>query len=237
MTPLTAERLQAWDWSALRSTVDDRGAALTPILLQPDECAELAALFDDESRFRSTIHMAKHGYGEGCYRYFADPLPGLVAALKLAAYRQLAPLAQKWALPLGLQHAIPPELPDFQRLCAEAGQTRPTPLLLRYEQGGWNALHQDIYGGIVFPLQMAVLLSAPGKDFTGGDFLLVEQRPRQQSRGESFALAQGQGIIFATRYRPVQGRRGTHRTNLRHGVSTITRGRRQTLGLIFHDAL
>lgn len=231
-----AERMAAWDWEALRAEVDRRGAALTPVFLTPAECADIAALYDRDPLFRTTVVMARHGYGEGEYRYFADPVPQPVAALRAAAYAGLAPLARAWAPAIGIGHPIPDTLDEFRAVCATAGQTRPTPLLLRYGAGGWNALHQDIYGGVVFPLQVAILLSDPARDFTGGDFLLVEQRPRMQSRGESFRLAQGQGIVFATRSRPVKGARGTYRTALRHGVSTVTAGRRTTLGLIFHDA-
>lgn len=225
-----------WDWDALRAEIDRRGAALTPVLLTAAECASLAALFDEDDAFRSTVVMARHGYGEGVYRYFVDPVPPTVAALRGAAYAGLAPLARAWAPAIGIDHPVPDRLEDFRALCAAAGQAKPTPLVLRYEAGGWNALHQDIYGGVVFPLQMVLMLSRPDADFDGGDFLLVEQRPRLQSRGESFRPVQGQGLIFATRHRPVRGARGTYRTTLRHGVSTVTRGRRTTLGLIFHDA-
>lgn len=231
-----AARMAAWDWPGLHAEVDRRGAALTPVLLTPAECASVSALYEREDLFRSTVVMARHGYGDGEYRYFADPLPRLVADLRAAAYAGLAPLARAWASAIGIEHPIPGTLAEFRGVCAAAGQTRPTPLLLRYAAGGWNALHRDIYGDVVFPLQIAILLSEPDRDFAGGDFLLVEQRPRMQSRGESFRLAQGQGIIFATRDRPVTGRRGTYRVAVRHGVSTVTRGRRTTLGLIFHDA-
>ncbi len=231
-----ADRMAAWDWAAIRDELDRRGAAPTPVLLTPEECTGLAALYDRDALFRTTVVMARHGYGEGEYRYFADPVPESVAALRAAAYAGLAPLARAWAPAIGIDHPIPDTLEAFRSVCAAAGQTRPTPLLLRYGAGGWNALHQDIYGGVVFPFQVAFLLSDPERDFTGGDFLLVEQRPRMQSRGESFRLAQGQGIVFATRNRPVKGARGTYRTVLRHGVSTVTAGRRMTLGLIFHDA-
>lgn len=234
--PPVAERLAAWDWPALRRDLDETGAAPTPVLLSPAECAELAGLFGREDGFRSTVHMARHGYGEGDYRYFADPLPPLVRELRAAAYPHLAPLAQDWAPKIGIGHPVPHTLKEFRQICADAGQTKPTPLLLRYRAGGWNALHQDIYGGVVFPVQMAVLLSRPGRDFSGGQFLLTEQRPRMQSRGHAFDLEQGQAILFATRLRPARGSRGTYRVALRHGVSTVTAGERYTLGIIFHDA-
>lgn len=236
MTQDIPARLAALDWSALLAELDARGAALTPAILTAEECAALTALFDRDALFRSTVDMARHGYGEGRYRYFADPLPPLVAGLREAAYHHLAPLARDWAPKVGIGHPIPDTLPEFRQVCAAAGQTRPTPLLLRYGAGGWNALHQDIYGGVVFPIQMAILLSRPGEDFTGGEFLLTEQRPRMQSRGEAFAPTQGQVILFATRHRPARGSRGTYRTNLRHGVATVRSGTRDMLGIIFHDA-
>jgi len=237
MPPLAvADRLRAWNWDALRTDLDATGAAMTPPLLDPDECRGIAALFDRDGLFRSTVEMARHGYGEGTYRYFADPLPPLVAALREAAYPHLAPLARAWAPAIGLDHSVPDTLSEFRAVCAGAGQNRPTPLLLRYRAGGWNALHQDLYGGVVFPVQMAILLSAPGRDFTGGQFLLTEQRPRMQSRGHAFDPVQGQAILFATRHRSVRGARGTYRVTLRHGVSTVTSGERLTLGIIFHDA-
>jgi uncharacterized protein len=228
--------MDGWDWPALHRVLDEQGAALTPPLLTPEECRDLVALYPQDGLFRSTIQMEQHGFGSGSYRYFADPVPEPVASLRAATYSGLVPLARRWAGALGQDQIFPESLTEFRELCASAGQRKPTPLLLRYGADGWNALHQDLYGGVVFPLQLAILLSEPGVDFDGGEFLLVEARPRQQSRGQAFRLNQGQGILFTTRHRPVAGKRGFYRAGIRHGVSTVTRGERLTLGLILHDA-
>jgi uncharacterized protein len=229
-------RLQQTEWPRIAQALGDRGWATTRPLLTADECADLIALYPEERRFRSRVDMARFRFGEGEYKYFANPLPPAVLALRRHAYPHLAPIANDWSAALGAKPAFPPDLDEFLAVCAEHGQTRPTPLLLRYEAGGYNCLHQDLYGDVAFPLQMTCLLSRPGTDFTGGEFLLVEQRPRAQSRGEVVPLEQGQIVIFTTRERPVRGARGTYRVNLRHGVSRITSGRRYTLGIIFHDA-
>jgi hypothetical protein len=231
-----AARLAAVDWPAAGRSLDERGWARIPGLLTAGECAGLAALFDDDRRFRSSIDMEPRRYGVGRYRYFAAPLPPLVAALRAAAYPPLARLANRWQAALGARGRLPGRLSAFLRACHAAGQSRPTPLLLRYEAGGCNRLHQDIYGALAFPLQMTVMLSRPGIDFEGGEFLLVEQRPREQSLGTALALAQGEAVVFTTRHRPVRGARGWRRVAVRHGVSLVTRGRRTTLGIIFHDA-
>jgi len=231
-----AARLNALDWTALLEEVGGRGHAVTPPLLDPADCAALAALYDRDDLFRTTVVMARHGFGEGEYRYFRDPLPAPVQALREAGYERLAPLARDWAPLLGFEHPIPDDLDGFRAVCRSAGQERPTPLLLRYGAGGFNCLHQDIYGAVAFPFQMAFLLDRPGVDFEGGEFVISESRPRQQSRVEVAPLVQGAAIIFATRHRPVRGSRGTYRATLKHGVSRIRRGTRHTLGIIFHDA-
>jgi hypothetical protein len=229
-------RLQQAEWPRIAQALGDQGWATTRPLLTANECADLIALYSEEHRFRSRIDMARFRFGEGEYKYFANPLPPAVLALRRHAYPHLASIANDWSAALGAKPAFPPDLDEFLAVCAEHGQTRPTPLLLRYEAGGYNCLHQDLYGDVAFPLQMTCLLSRPGTDFTGGEFLLVEQRPRAQSRGEVVPLEQGQIVIFTTRERPVRGARGTYRVNLRHGVSRVTSGRRHTLGIIFHDA-
>jgi hypothetical protein len=206
-------------------------------LLAAAECRELVALWDDERRFRSRVEMERHRFGVGEYKYFARPLPRLVEELRSLGYACLAPIANRWAEALGSRERYPARLADFLARCAAARQKRPTPLLLRYEAGGWNALHQDLYGEVAFPLQLAVFLSQPGRDYEGGSFLLVEQRPRAQSVGEALACDQGEAVVFANRYRPVRGSRGFYRGNVRHGVSRVESGRRYTLGVIFHDAL
>jgi len=229
-------RLQQLDWPAIARALSDRGWATTPPLLSASECAELIALYPHERSFRSRVDMARFRFGEGEYKYFACPLPSVVLALRRHAYPHLAAIADAWSAALGGKPGYPPDLDGFLAVCAEHGQTKPTPLLLRYEAGGYNCLHQDLYGEVAFPLQMTCLLSRPGADFTGGEFLLVEQRPRAQSRGEVVPLAQGQIVIFATRERPARGARGAYRVTLRHGVSRVTSGERYTLGVIFHDA-
>jgi hypothetical protein len=213
----------------------DGYARLGP-LLDADECRRLRALYDDDALFRKHIDMARYRFGEGTYRYFAYPLPAKIAALGETLYDELAPLASDWMTALGLAQTFPSSLEEFLTVCREHGQTRPTPLLLRYETGGYNCLHQDLYGEIVFPFQMVVGLSDPHKEYEGGELLLVEQRPRAQSIGHVLRLEQGEAVVITTRYRPVKGARGVYRANLRHGVSRITRGERMTLGIIFHDA-
>lgn len=231
------DTVAALDWARIEAELEGHGAAATGVPLLPSaECAALAALYAAENGFRSRIVMARHGFGRGEYRYFAEPLPPPVAALRAALYPRLAPLANRWAQALGEARRYPADLAAFRAECHEAGQARPTPLLLRYGAGDYNCLHQDIYGPVAFPLQVAVLLSAPGRDFTGGEFVLTEQRPRMQSRAEVVPLAQGEAVVFATRHRPVQGSRGTYRVALRHGVSRLRGGERFTLGVIFHDA-
>jgi len=229
-------RLDRIDWTEVAHALAERGWATTPAVLTPAECAELIRLYPEERRFRSRIEMARFRFGEGEYKYFADPLPPVVQELRVGAYPRLAPIAAEWETAPGGKRRYPPDLDGFLAVCAEHGQTKPTPLLLRYEAGGYNCLHQDLYGDVAFPLQMTCLLSRPGEDFTGGEFLLVELRPRAQSAGHVVPLAQGEIVIFATRYRPARGARGTYRVNLRHGVSRVTSGRRYTLGVIFHNA-
>jgi uncharacterized protein len=221
------------DFAALTAALDRDGFAVTPPLLAPEECAALAALYDEDAHFRSRVVMARHGFGRGEYRYFANPLPERVAALRTALYEGLAPLANAWAARMGREATYPPALADYTARCRAAGQTRPTPLLLRYGPGDHNCLHQDLYGELHFPMQATVLLSA---DFTGGEFVLTEQRPRMQSRVEVVPLAQGQAVVFAVNERPVRGARGDYRVKMRHGVSRVRSGTRHTLGIIFHDA-
>ena len=216
--------------------LDRHGAARLPALLSPDQCAEMIALWDRPDTFRKEVVMARHGYGSGRYRYFTYPLPDPVAALREALYPALASIANRWAEALGDAPIYPARHADFLARCALAGQDKATPLLLRYEAGDWNALHQDVYGPAIFPLQAAILLSRPGRDFTGGAFTLTEQRPRMQSRPEVVPLDQGDAVIFPVRDRPVIGARGPHRVQMRHGVSRIVSGSRHVLGLIFHDA-
>jgi len=234
--PVDDQQLDRFDWAALAQSLDDAGWALLPGLLAPSDAAAVAALYEDDARFRSTIVMARHGFGRGEYKYFTYPLPPIVQALRTALYERLAPVANRWNATLSLDDRYPETHAEFLARCHEAGQRRPTPLLLRYGAGDFNALHQDLYGELAFPLQVAVLLSAPGEDFTGGEFVLVEQRPRMQSRAEVVPLGRGDAVVFAVHHRPVRGTRGTYRVNLRHGVSRLRSGRRHTLGVIFHDA-
>jgi hypothetical protein len=224
------------DWSAIGAALDDHGYAVTPAILAPRECAELIALYDHRDRFRSRVDMARLRYGLGEYKYFAAPLPPLVAAMRSALYDRLQPIASAWMRAIRLGEGFPPRLDDFLDVCHRAGQYMPTPLMLRYDAGGYNCMHQDLYGEIFFPIQATVLLSRRETDFDGGEFILVEQRPRAQSRAAAITLERGQGIIFTTRYRPHRGPRGYSRVNVRHGVSTLARGRRFSLGIIFHDA-
>ena len=216
--------------------LDESGHALLPHLLEPSECAQLVELYAEPERFRSTIVMARHGFGRGEYRYFAYPLPALVGRLRKRLYRQLAPIANRWSEALRSKVRYPAELDEFLERCHAAGQARPTPLLLRYGAGDFNCLHQDLYGELAFPLQITVLLSRPGADFTGGEFVLTEQRPRKQSRAEIVPLGQGDAVVFAVSHRPVAGARGAYRATLRHGVSRLRSGQRYTAGIIFHDA-
>jgi hypothetical protein len=231
------ERIELLDWNAASESLTQRGYAVTDAILSPEECASLVAMYGEENRFRSHIVMERYRFGVGDYKYFANPLPTIVADLRTSAYPHLAEVGNEWAEALGeTAPRFPAEHAAFLKTCHEAGQTRPTPLLLNYEAGGYNCLHQDIYGEIAFPLQMVFLLGQPGRDWEGGEFLLVEQQPRAQSKAEVVVADQGQAIIFTTRHRPVRGTRGYYRVNLRHGVSRVHRGTRYTLGIIFHDA-
>lgn len=226
----------AIDWPAIGDSLDARGFAVLRGLLTVEQCAAVAAMYPDEGRFRSHIHMARHGFGRGEYKYFAHPLPDLVMALRTELYPPLAAIANRWNDAMGIDVRFPGTHTAFLDRCHATGQTRPTPLLLQYVAGDYNCLHQDLYGTHVFPLQVAILLADPGRDFTGGEFVLTEQRPRMQSRAAVVPLRQGDGVVFAVHHRPVRGTRGTYRVNLRHGVSEILSGRRHTLGIIFHDA-
>lgn len=231
-----ADRLDKVSWEALEQQLDQAGCAVLPGLLAPADCDEMVPLYAHDDPFRSRIVMARHGFGRGEYKYFAYPLPALVAALREAVYPRLAPIANRWHQALGLKADFPRRHADFIRRCHEQGQSRPTPLMLRYGEGDYNCLHQDLYGAQVFPLQLAVLLSEPAADFDGGEFVMTEQRPRMQSRPEVVPLAKGDAVVFAVHTRPVQGARGIYRVNHRHGVSRLRRGQRYTLGVIFHDA-
>jgi hypothetical protein len=230
------DRVAALDWERIARDLDAQGYATTGEVLSAAECEELIALYPDRDRFRSRVVMERLRYGVGEYKYFARPMPPLVEDLRVAMYRELAATANRWAERMRSRESYPASLDEFLKVCAAHGQTRPTPLILRYEQGGYNCLHQDLYGEVAFPLQFTCALSRRGRDFEGGELLLVEQRPRAQSRGEAIALDAGEGIIFANRYRPAAGTRGYHRVNLRHGVSTIRSGVRYAMGVIFHDA-
>jgi hypothetical protein len=226
----------ASDWPGLLARLDERGHAVWPGLLDPAECRGLAALYDDDAAFRSRVVMARHNFGSGEYKYLRYPLPPAVAALREALYPALAPLANRWHERLRLEPHFPATLAAYLARCHAAGQQRPTPLILKYEAGDYNCLHQDLYGEHVFPVQATVLLSQPGRDFAGGEFMLVEQRPRMQSKGQVVPLGQGDAVIFAVNHRPLAGTRGFYRTAMRHGVSPLPSGRRFTLGIIFHDA-
>lgn len=231
------QRVDALDWAAAEESLCTRGYAVTAPLLTAEECAELVALYKDEKRFRSHIVMERFRFGVGDYKYFENPLPQVVASLRTAAYPHLAKVANRWAEAFGEFGAkYPPEHAAFLKECHKAGQNKPTPLMLHYEAGGYNCLHQDLYGDVSFPLQMVLLLGQAGRDWEGGEFILVEQQPRAQSKAEVVHGNQGQAILFTTRYRPVKGARGYYRVNLRHGVSRVHRGTRYTLGIIFHDA-
>ncbi|MBI2799836.1 MAG: 2OG-Fe(II) oxygenase [Gammaproteobacteria bacterium] len=231
-----ALRLLAIDWNQIASALDAHGAATIEGLLTPAECQAVAALYARDELFRSRVVMARHGYGRGEYQYFRYPLPDLVATLRTALYTPLVSIANRWNQALNIEVHYPFAHREFIARCHAAGQRRPTPLLLQYAAEDYNCLHQDLYGEHVFPLQIATLLSAPGRDFTGGEFVLTEQRPRMQSRAEVVPLAQGDAVVFAVHHRPIPGTRGVYRVNLRHGVSRIRSGHRHTLGIIFHDA-
>jgi hypothetical protein len=234
--PVRARRITALDWPRIAADLDDHGCAIVPSMLEPGDCAALAGAYARDEGFRKRIVMAQHGFGRGEYKYFAYPLPDVIAELRTALYPPLAAIANRWNEAMGIPVRFPGDHAAYLQRCHRAGQTRPTPLLLQYGVGDYNCLHQDLYGEHVFPLQITVLLSAPGRDFTGGEFVLVEQRPRQQSRAEVVTLAQGDAVIFPVRHRPVAGARGTYRVTLRHGVSRVRAGHRLTAGIIFHDA-
>lgn len=235
--PLIAERVAGLDWQLTAASLDEHGYAVLGSALTPDECASLATTYEADQRFRSRIVMARHGFGRGEYKYFAHPLPELVASLRSALYPRLCGVANRWNTTMGIEVRYPDDHAEFLDRCHRAGQTKPTPLLLQYGEGDYNCLHQDLYGQHVFPLQVAFVLSVPGRDFTGGEFVLTEQRPRMQSRAEVVPLGQGDGVVFPVRHRPVKGSRGSYRVNLRHGVSRVRFGRRRALGIIFHDGL
>jgi len=236
-SPSAGERITALNWLSIATALDTHGCATAGPLLTPDECTALARTYASDTGFRSRVIMARHGFGRGEYKYFAYPLPKLIADLRCALYPPLADIANCWADASGAEPRFPPAQAAYLARCHQAGQTRPTPLLLQYREGDYNCLHQDLYGDLVFPLQVTVLLSRPGKDFTGGEFVLTEQRPRMQSRAEVVPLQQGEAVIFPVHHRPVQGSRGRYRVNMRHGVSRLRSGTRHTLGIIFHDAV
>lgn len=229
-------RVAAYDWQTLAGELDGYGCAVLPKLLSPVECRAIAELYPDESHFRSHVHMARHGFGKGEYRYFKYPLPDLLGGLRTALYPRLAGIANEWNSRMGIEESYPSSHASFLKRCHDAGQKRPTPLLLQYVPGDFNCLHQDLYGDLAFPIQVAILLSEPGADFTGGEFVLTEQRPRMQSRAEVVQLRQGDAVAFAVHNRPVHGSKGNYRVNLRHGVSRVRSGMRHTVGIIFHDA-
>jgi hypothetical protein len=231
-----ATDVDALDWPQITTELDSQGCAVLKSLLTPNQCRSISALYPDDTQFRSRVVMGRHGFGRGEYKYFSYPLPDLIAQLRPALYAHLQGIANRWNEAMGIDVRYPAAHPAFLKRCHDAGQSRPTPLLLQYEAGDFNCLHQDLYGEHVFPIQVAILLSEPGRDFTGGEFVLTEQRPRMQSRAEVVPLAQGDAVAFAVHHRPVQGTRGTYRVNLRHGVSRIRSGQRHTLGVIFHDA-
>lgn len=229
--------LDGIDWDAVEDALNEVGSAVLPNLLAHDACDTLAALYSHDSRYRSRVVMERHGFGRGEYKYFAYPLPDVIAHLRNALYPPLAAIANRWNQAMGIDVRFPAKHADFLRRCHAAGQLRPTPLILQYGPGDYNCLHQDLYGEHVFPLQVAILLSEPGGDFTGGEFVMTEQRPRMQSRPEVVPLRKGDAVVFAVHHRPVQGTRGMYRVNMRHGVSRLRSGQRHTVGIIFHDAL
>jgi len=230
------EKVASLDWPRIANELGEHGYATTGPFLSPDKCRELAAGYDNSSQFRSRVVMARHGFGRGEYQYYSYPLPPLIQSLRETLYPSLANIANQWNETLGDPTVYPPDHARFQQTCHQAGQTRPTPLLLKYQQGDYNCLHQDLYGDLVFPIQVAFLLSEPGRDFTGGEFVLTEQRPRMQSRASVVPLHQGEAVIFAVNHRPQRGTRGIYRVAMRHGVSVLRSGQRFTLGVIFHDA-
>ncbi|GGY20558.1 prolyl 4-hydroxylase [Rhodanobacter panaciterrae] len=235
-TDEASARLQVFDWADVASELDTQGCAMLDALLSPQECRALAGLYANDELFRSRVVMGRHGFGRGEYKYFAYPLPDTVAGLRSAIYPRLVPIANRWNAAMGIDVRYPDTHAAFLARCHTAGQQRPTPLLLQYGAGDYNCLHQDLYGEHVFPLQIAILLSEPECDFSGGEFVLTEQRPRMQSRPQVVPLRQGDAVVFAVHQRPVQGARGSYRVNLRHGVSQVRSGHRHTLGIIFHDA-
>jgi len=231
-----AERLNALDWRRISQELDNQGSVVLEGLASADECRALAAMYLKDEFFRSRVVMGRHGFGRGEYKYFNYPLPDVVAELRTGLYPRLAPVANRWNAAMGIEIRYPEKHTEFIRRCHDAGQVRPTPLLLQYGEGDYNCMHQDLYGEHVFPIQVAILLSEPSRDFTGGEFVLTEQRPRMQSRAEVVPLRQGDAVAFAVHHRPVKGTRGFYRVNLRHGVSRLRSGCRHTLGIIFHDA-
>jgi hypothetical protein len=231
-----AARVNAIDWQRISKELDAQGNAVLPRILSPEDCQAIAGLYLNDSLFRSRVVMGRHGFGRGEYKYFSYPLPGIIQELRTALYPRLAPLANRWNMAMNIDVRYPERHADFVQRCHDAGQLRPTPLLLQYNEGDYNCLHQDLHGEHVFPIQVAILLSEPDRDFTGGEFVLTEQRPRMQSRPEVVPLRQGDAVAFAVHHRPVQGTRGTYRVNLRHGVSRLRSGQRHTVGIIFHDA-
>jgi len=235
--PIVAERIAAVDWQRMAADLDAEGHAVLHAMLSPEECTSLATSYETDAQFRSRVVMARHGFGRGEYKYFAYPLPALIASLRTALYTRLCAIANRWSETMNAGVRFPPGHAQFLDRCHRAGQTRPTPLLLQYAEGDYNCLHQDLYGEHAFPLQVAFLLSQPEHDFTGGEFVLTEQRPRMQSRAMVVPLDQGSGVIFAVNNRPVRGTRGSYRVKMRHGVSRVRSGRRHTLGIIFHDAM
>jgi hypothetical protein len=236
ISKVAVARSEALDWDRISGDLDARGSAVLDRLLTAKQCEALAGLYPEDGLFRSRVVMGRHGFGRGEYKYFHYPLPELIADLRTALYPRLAPIANRWNIAMGIEVQYPASHADFIARCHSAGQRKPTPLLLQYGEDDFNCLHQDLYGEHVFPLQVAILLSEPGRDFTGGEFVLTEQRPRMQSRPEVVPLQQGDAVAFAVHHRPVRGARGVYRVNLRHGVSRIRSGRRHTVGIIFHDA-
>jgi uncharacterized protein len=236
MPDIEKMKIEKIDWDGVSQDLDEQGSAIIDQLLSADECRAIASLYPEDDAFRSKVVMGRHGFGRGEYKYFSYPLPDLIAGLRTAIYPRLVPIANRWNTAMGIDVRYPEKHADFIERCHQAGQVRPTPLLLQYGAGDYNCLHQDLYGEHVFPLQLAILLSEPGKDFTGGEFVMTEQRPRMQSRPMVVPLRQGDGVVFAVHNRPVQGTRGFYRVNLRHGVSRIRSGHRHTVGIIFHDA-
>jgi hypothetical protein len=235
-TATALTQIERLDWQQTARELNEQGSSMLKGILSPEECRALAGLYANESGFRSRVIMGRHGFGRGEYKYFSYPLPSIVQAMRTALYRELAPIANQWNRSMGIGIQYPLEHTDFIQRCHDAGQVRPTPLLLQYGVGDYNCLHQDLYGEHVFPIQVAFLLSEPDQDFVGGEFVLTEQRPRMQSRAEVVPLRQGDAVAFAVHQRPVQGTRGTYRVNLRHGVSRLRSGQRHTVGIIFHDA-